>query len=155
MSRRGRNGHMSLWWWTGVGVEVVATALVVSRQWPRPAGRTGGSCLSAVVLAALAEDWAARMDTHPDAVRAAVLGSGAAELRARLVSEVREVEVVFIRPATGRSDAHTVVRCVLGNPESALVTETVTGWDDIPDDVRAEFIRQEIDEVSRRWTVAS
>ncbi|WP_159073701.1 hypothetical protein [Streptomyces sp. RTd22] len=155
MSRRERNGHMSLWWWTGVGVVVVAAALVASRQWPRPAGRAGGGRLTAVVLDALAEDWAARMDTRPDDIRAAVLGSGAAELRARLLSEVREVEVVFIRPATGRSDAHTVVRCVFGNPESALVTETVTGWDDIPDGVRAEFIRQEIDEVSRHWSVAS
>ncbi|MGW2330687.1 hypothetical protein ACWC5C_33750 [Streptomyces sp. NPDC001700] len=155
MTRRGRNGHMSLWWWTGVGVVVVAVALVVSRLWPRSAGRVRGGRLTAVVLAALAEDWAARMDAHPDDIRAAVLGSGSAGLGARLGSEVREVEVVFIRPATGRSDAHTVVRCVFGNPESALVTETVTGWDDIPDDVRAEFIRQEADEVSRRWTVAS
>ncbi|MFI0777752.1 hypothetical protein [Streptomyces sp. NPDC021212] len=145
---------MSLWWWTGVGVVAVAAVLVVSRQWPRPAGRAGGRGLTAVVLDALAEDWAARLDTGPDDIRAAVLGSGAPELRARLASEVREVEVVFIRPATGRSDAHTVVRCVFGNPESALVTETVTGWDDIPDAVRAEFICQENDEVSRRWTVA-
>ncbi|MFD7502649.1 hypothetical protein [Streptomyces sp. NPDC059850] len=155
MTRRGRNGHMSLWWWTGVGVVVVAVALVASRLWPRSAGRAGGGRLTAVVLAALAEDWAARMDAHPDDIRAAVLGSGSAGLGARLGSEVREVEVVFSRPATGRSDAHTVVRCVFGNPESALVTETVTGWDDIPDDVRAELIRQEADEVSRRWTVAS
>ena len=153
MTRRGRNGHMSLWWWTGVGVVVVA-ALVASRRWPRPAGRGRGGRLTAVVLEALAEDWAARMDSRPDDIRVAVLGSGSAELRDRLVSEVREVEVVFIRPATGRSNAHTVVRCVFGNPESASVTETVTGWDDIPDDVRAEFIRQEIDEVSRRWTMA-
>ena len=154
MTRTGRNGHMSLWWWTGVGAVVVAV-LVASRQWPRPAGRAGGGRLTAVVLDALAEDWAARMDSRPDDIRVAVLGSGSAELRDRLVSEVREVEVVFIRPATGRSDAHTVVRCVFGNPESASVTETVTGWDDIPDDVRAEFIRQEIDEVSRHWTIAS
>lgn len=154
MSRRERNGHMSLWWWTGVGVVVVAAALVVSRRWPRPAGLARDGRLTAVVLEALAEDWAARMDARPDDVRAAVLGSGAAELRARLASEVREVEVVFIRPATGRSDAHTIVRCVFGNPESASVTETITGWDDIPDGVRAEFIRQEIDEVSRCWTMA-
>ncbi|MFF7650830.1 hypothetical protein ACFZCY_13395 [Streptomyces sp. NPDC007983] len=154
MTRTGRNGQMSLWWWTGVGVMVVAAALVVSRRWPRPAGRERGGRLTAVVLGALAEEWAACLDARPDDIRAAVLGSGSAGLYARLVSEVREVEVVFIRPATGRSDAHTIVRCAFANPQSALVAETVTDWDDIPDGVRAEFIRQEIDEVSRRWTVA-
>lgn len=150
---RGRVGRMSLWLCTAIGV-AVAGVLVVWRRRLRKSGSQEGD-LTSIVLEAMAEEWAARTDTRTVEIRAAVMGAGAPELRTRLRAVVREVEVVFTKPATGQSDAHTVVRCTFGHPGSTLQAETATSWDDLPASVRREFIRQDIEVIHRRWILTS
>jgi hypothetical protein len=134
------------WAVIGAVAVVVAGAVVVM---VRRRGRVDS--LSRLVVAALGEEWATRVGVDADDVRSAVLTEEAPEVRTRLAELVDDVEVDFA--FNGTASVHATVHCTYA-AGAAVTTTTATMdllWDEVPPDVREDFLRSGDKSLDRHW----
>jgi hypothetical protein len=133
--------------WIVVAV-VVAAAAVVGWLFSRRGSQQKVDPLTEVVVDALAADWASAVSADIESVRAAVLSGEPARIRTGLARLVAEVMVTF--EWDGAKTARTVVRCEYAAGAVTTVTLEVP-WENVPQDVRADFLRSGDKTRSSRW----
>ncbi|EIV90794.1 hypothetical protein [Frankia sp. QA3] len=126
-----------------------AAALAVALLFWRRRSAPAGSPLSALVLDALQHDWSRRVGTSADDVREAVLRGAPTAASDRLRALVGDVEVDFTFDE-GASPVHVVARCAYtdGNTITATLERP---WENVPQEIRAEYLRSGEKKIHRRW----
>jgi hypothetical protein len=145
---RGGGAEMTLTWVGIAGAVVLGIGFGV---WLL--GRRGRvNPLSRLVLGALGTEWAERTGADVEAVRAAALRGEPTEVRTQLAALVDDVEVGF--EFNGASEVHTSIRCQYLDGTSATTATLDVAWEDVPQEVRADFLRTGEKTHSRRWSLS-
>lgn len=128
-----------------VGVAVVGWLL-------RDRSHTRVNPLSRLVADALGAEWAGRTGADVEAVRSAALRGEPSQVRSQLASLIEDVEVGF--EFNGAGPVRTSVRCKYADGTSATTVAMDLPWEDVPQDVRAQFMRSGDKALSRHWNVS-
>jgi hypothetical protein len=139
--------------WIVVAVVVAAAAAVAGWLISRRGSQQKANPLTKVVADALAAEWASAVSTDTESVRGAVLNGEPARVRARLASLVAEVMVTF--EWDGAKTARTVVRCEYATGAAVTTVTLEVPWENVPQDVRADFLRSGDKSRSRRWSFSA
>lgn len=126
---------------------VLGLAFILLRQ-PRKVG----SPLSALVLDTMEDEWSRRLGAGTEQVREAVLRGGAGQLQDRLRELVGEVDIDFT--FAGSAPVQILVRCSYADGNKTTATLSLP-WENVPQEIRAEFLRSGDKEVHQRWTLSS
>lgn len=148
-------------WWLFAGAMAVVTALLLwwrgtnrsTMPGQRPRATTDQrQSLSTLVLDAYGADWAERFGVSVDALRDSVLQACNAQLAHRIDKQVGVVDVCFEEAR----DARGLVRATVtyAGTDKRATAQVELPWDDVPGDVRAEFIRKTGGPVFRKWRAA-
>lgn len=137
--------------WVIGGVVVAAVAVVAGWLLARRR-RDAGDPLSGLVVDALGSEWADRTGSDIQAVRSAVLHGEPAPLRIRLADLVNEVTVGF--EADGAGPVRVSVQCRYAGGMSAATITTESPWENVPQEVRAQFLRSGEKVLRRPWKLS-
>lgn len=135
-----------------IGGVVVAAAAVVAGWLLARRRRDAGDPLSGLVVDALGSEWADRTGSDIQAVRSAVLRGEPAPLRIRLAGLVNEVTVGF--EADGAGPVRVSVQCRYADGVSAATITTESPWENVPQEVRAQFLRSGEKVLRRPWKLS-
>ena len=135
-----------------IGGVVVAAAAVVAGWLLARRRRDAGDPLSGLVVDALGSEWADRTGSDIQAVRSAVLRGEPAPLRIRLAGLVDEVTVGF--EADGAGPVRVSVQCRYADGVSAATITTESPWENVPQEVRAQFLRSGEKVLRRPWKLS-
>ena len=136
--------------WIVVAIVVATAAAVLGWVIWRRGSQQKADPLTEVVADALAAEWAGAVSADTESVRGAVLNGEPAHVRASLAKLVAEVMVTF--EWDGAKTARTEVRCEYATGAAVTTVTLDVPWDDIPQDVREEFLRSGGKSRSRRWS---
>lgn len=135
--------------WVVVGA-VVAVGIAFAVWLIR--GRRREDALSRLVVDSLGAEWADRTGAEVETIRRAVLRGEPTHVRDHLVSLVEDVEVGFEFNGTG--PARVSVQCRYADGTSATTTTTDMQWENVPQEIRAQFLRSGDKMISRRWSIS-
>ena len=143
--------------WVIGGVVIAAAAVVAGwllarRRRDFVRRRDAGDPLSGLVVDALGSEWADRTGSDIQAVRSAVLRGEPAPLRIRLADLVDEVTVGF--EADGAGPVRVSVQCRYADGVSAATITTESPWENVPQEVRAQFLRSGEKVLRRPWKLS-
>jgi hypothetical protein len=133
--------------WVAVGVVVAGAAVTGLLLWRRK----GGDSLSRLVAEALGTEWAARLGTDAESVRAVVLRGEPAGVRDQLAALITDVEVGFELDGPGPAEAF--VRCDYADSEAVTTVTLRLPWERVPQQVRDQYLRTGDKRASRHWSV--
>jgi hypothetical protein len=147
-------------WWL---LPVILAGLAAAALWRRLAGRGPApqawprrtqrqrQGLSTVVLDAYGTDWASRFGVSPETLRHSLARSKDPVLASRIDTEVGVVDLRFEEKGTGPTPVQATVMVTYAGTGGRATAAVALPWDDVPGDIRAEFIRKPGDPVWRKW----
>jgi hypothetical protein len=135
---------------TWVVVAIVVAAAAAGIGWLISRSRQKADPLTEVVADALAAEWASAVSADAESVRGAMLTGEPARVRASLVALVAEVMVTF--EWDGAKTARAVVRCEYVTSAAVTTVTLEVPWENVPQDVREDFLRSGDKSRSRRWS---
>ena len=135
--------------WVIIAAVVVAVGAVVV-TWLRTR-QPRADPMSGLVVDALGADWADRTSADVQTVRSAALRGQPTQVRSQLAAMVDDVEVGF--EFNGADPIYTSVRCRYADGTSATTTMDLP-WERVPQEVRAQFLRNGNKKLSRNWSIS-
>jgi hypothetical protein len=136
--------------WVIVGAVVVAIGVAIAVWLRNRPGRPDP--LSGLVVDALGADWADRTGADVNTVRSAALRGQPAQVRSHLAALIEDVEVGF--EFDGAGPARVSVQCRYADGTSATTATMDVPWENVPQEVRAQFLRTGDKTTSRHWSVS-
>ncbi|GAA0466035.1 hypothetical protein Ade02nite_47130 [Paractinoplanes deccanensis] len=142
---------MKIWLVPGAGVVLLALVWVGVRALRRrPAAATRR--LAQIVCDVFGDDWARRLGLPPEQLRAALVRGAGPAVAHDLGDLVEGVELRFDRCGP-REPVETSVTCRYRADQGSARAQLRMGWDHLPPDVRAQFLREGATTAVRRWEV--